>query len=274
MQQIHLAGHENHGDYLIDTHDHPVPDPVWELYAAALRRFGPVSTMIERDANIPPLAELVAELEQARARSAQVLAAAASLGRSAAARPRRRQRAVNTLAQVQGDFQEYLLRGDRAIEAHVVGTARVPVATRLAIYGDGYGSRLAEALASNFPALAQLLGEADFQALAASYVRAHDSPYFSIRYYGDAAGAVPRGRCAVLRRPGAGGAGPLGMGDAAGVRCGRCHAGHARGAGAACGRSSGRSCASACTRACSAWSCTGTRRRSGRPSPRAATRPR
>ncbi|HEY2808469.1 MAG TPA: DUF692 domain-containing protein [Steroidobacteraceae bacterium] len=73
VQQIHLAGHENHGDYLIDTHDHPVPDPVWELYAAALRHCGPVATMIERDDNIPPLAELVAELEQARALSAQVL---------------------------------------------------------------------------------------------------------------------------------------------------------------------------------------------------------
>jgi uncharacterized protein (UPF0276 family) len=66
VQQIHLAGHENHGDYLIDTHDHPVPDPVWELYAAAVRRFGNVSTMIERDANIPPLEELCTELEAAR----------------------------------------------------------------------------------------------------------------------------------------------------------------------------------------------------------------
>ena len=42
VQQIHLAGHQNHGDYLIDTHDHPVPDPVWELYAQALRHVGPV----------------------------------------------------------------------------------------------------------------------------------------------------------------------------------------------------------------------------------------
>ncbi|HYL02808.1 MAG TPA: DUF692 domain-containing protein [Steroidobacteraceae bacterium] len=67
VQQIHLAGHENYGDYLVDTHDHPVPDPVWELYAAALRRCGAVSTMIERDDHIPPLAELVAELDQARA---------------------------------------------------------------------------------------------------------------------------------------------------------------------------------------------------------------
>ncbi|MGH8138943.1 MAG: MNIO family bufferin maturase [Steroidobacteraceae bacterium] len=79
VQQIHLAGHENHGDYLIDTHDHPVPDPVWELYGAAVRRFGSVSTMIERDANIPPLEELCSELDAARQLAqrtlAQVLAA-------------------------------------------------------------------------------------------------------------------------------------------------------------------------------------------------------
>jgi uncharacterized protein (UPF0276 family) len=77
VQQIHLAGHENHGDYLIDTHDHPVPDPVWELYSAAVRRFGNVSTMIERDANIPPLEELCCELDAARQLAARTLARAA-----------------------------------------------------------------------------------------------------------------------------------------------------------------------------------------------------
>lgn len=65
--QIHLAGHSDHGDYCIDTHDHAVPDAVWSLYASAIQRFGPVSTMIERDDHFPPLAELLAELEQARA---------------------------------------------------------------------------------------------------------------------------------------------------------------------------------------------------------------
>jgi hypothetical protein len=66
VRQFHLAGHQNHGDYIIDTHDEPIIDAVWDLYAAALRRFGPVSTMIERDDNIPPLAELIDELDQAR----------------------------------------------------------------------------------------------------------------------------------------------------------------------------------------------------------------
>jgi uncharacterized protein (UPF0276 family) len=77
VQQIHIAGHEDHGDYLIDTHDHPVPDPVWELYSAAVRRFGSVSTMIERDANIPPLEELCSELDAARQLAERTLARAA-----------------------------------------------------------------------------------------------------------------------------------------------------------------------------------------------------
>ncbi|MBI5463051.1 MAG: DUF692 domain-containing protein [Gammaproteobacteria bacterium] len=74
VRQFHLAGHQNHGDYIIDTHDEPVIDAVWELYAAALRRCGPVSTMIERDDNIPPLSDLVAELDQARRIGTRILA--------------------------------------------------------------------------------------------------------------------------------------------------------------------------------------------------------
>jgi uncharacterized protein len=85
VQQIHLAGHENHGDYLVDTHDHPVPDPVWDLYAAAVRRCGAVSTMIERDDHIPPLAELCAELAQARALCERTLAAIPGAGAGAGA---------------------------------------------------------------------------------------------------------------------------------------------------------------------------------------------
>ena len=73
IYQIHLAGHSDMGDYIIDTHDHAIVDPVWELYAAALQRFGFVSTMIERDDNIPPLADLLIELNQARQIADRVL---------------------------------------------------------------------------------------------------------------------------------------------------------------------------------------------------------
>ena len=66
VQQFHLAGHSDYGDYVIDTHDHDVPQSVWDLYRTALKRFGPVSTMIERDDNIPSFSELNDELVQAK----------------------------------------------------------------------------------------------------------------------------------------------------------------------------------------------------------------
>ena len=66
VRQFHLAGHSDLKGHLIDTHDHPVAPPVWDLYALALQRFGTVPTMIERDDNIPPLEELRAELATAR----------------------------------------------------------------------------------------------------------------------------------------------------------------------------------------------------------------
>lgn len=66
VYQFHLAGHTQQGDVIVDTHDQPIIDPVFRLYAEAVRRLGRVSTMIERDDNIPPLSELLAELGRAR----------------------------------------------------------------------------------------------------------------------------------------------------------------------------------------------------------------
>lgn len=66
VQQFHLAGHSTYEHYIIDTHDAPIIEAVWELYASARKRFGDVSTMIERDDNIPELEVLLAELDRAR----------------------------------------------------------------------------------------------------------------------------------------------------------------------------------------------------------------
>ncbi len=70
VRQIHLAGHTP-GEIVIDTHDRAVAAEVWALYAKTLALLGPVATMIERDGNIPPLAELLEELDRARAIAAQ-----------------------------------------------------------------------------------------------------------------------------------------------------------------------------------------------------------
>jgi uncharacterized protein (UPF0276 family) len=71
--QIHLAGHSRSGDLLIDTHDHPVPAPVWRLYREAVRRFGRVSTLVEWDDQIPPFDKVLAQANRAREIEVEVL---------------------------------------------------------------------------------------------------------------------------------------------------------------------------------------------------------
>ena len=71
VKEIHLAGHRvfPHGlrEICIDTHDAPISAAVWDLYRHAIERLGPVPTLIEWDAEIPPLAQLLAEAAHADA---------------------------------------------------------------------------------------------------------------------------------------------------------------------------------------------------------------
>jgi hypothetical protein len=92
VKQFHLAGHEDHGDVVVDTHDHPVCDAVWDLYRVAVGRFGPQPTIIERDALVPELSAVGGSLKPS-----------ASSRRGAVPRPRRPAPAVRrTSSAVQG----------------------------------------------------------------------------------------------------------------------------------------------------------------------------
>lgn len=71
--QIHLAGHTNRGTHLIDTHDHPVAAPVWDLYRQAYERVGGAATLLEWDGHIPDYPDLLAELAKAKAARTGVL---------------------------------------------------------------------------------------------------------------------------------------------------------------------------------------------------------
>lgn len=61
VKQIHLAGFEDKGHYLLDAHNHPVSDEVWQLYANFIQRHGAIPTLIEWDHDVPPLKQLLAE---------------------------------------------------------------------------------------------------------------------------------------------------------------------------------------------------------------------
>jgi uncharacterized protein len=67
VKEIHLAGYEQMDGYLFDTHGHSVKPPVWDLYRAALKRFGSVPTLIEWDTDVPEFSTLLAEAKKADA---------------------------------------------------------------------------------------------------------------------------------------------------------------------------------------------------------------
>jgi hypothetical protein len=61
VAQVHVAGHSKFEKYALDTHDHPVLDPVWKLYAQTIQRTGPAATLLEWDDRIPSFDEVHTE---------------------------------------------------------------------------------------------------------------------------------------------------------------------------------------------------------------------
>ncbi len=189
IYQMHLAGHSRNGRLMIDTHDQSVIDPVWSLYGEAVRRFGRVSTMIERDDNIPPLPELLVELDQARRlHDAQVgTGPDASPPRySAEDGDKANQSPSVPLRHLQQGFQSHVLRCDseELIAPHVVGNGKASAHERLAVYSEAYRLRLLEVLQTDFPGLHALVGDDEFDALGRAYIDAHPSNDPSVRWFG------------------------------------------------------------------------------------------
>ncbi len=73
VRQLHLAGHSELGELLLDTHDHAVPGGVWALYRAFLERFGPRPTLVEWDEHVPPFDEVLAEARLAAGVESELL---------------------------------------------------------------------------------------------------------------------------------------------------------------------------------------------------------
>jgi len=74
VAQIHIAGHSRYERFIVDTHDHPVIDPVWKLYERAIERCGPVATLLEWDGRIPSFDEVWTEARRSEAWRATALA--------------------------------------------------------------------------------------------------------------------------------------------------------------------------------------------------------
>jgi uncharacterized protein (UPF0276 family) len=188
VQQMHLAGHADHGDTIVDTHDHAVAPAVWTLYEAACQRFGAVATMIERDDDIPPLATLLEELAVARDIAQQVARAdsAANVPLIAdrfAATPWKLDSAAPALQTVQSQWTDYIL--DRTADTDS-NALRGTSPQRLGIYHHAYRARLAEVLADSFAKTALYMGTDAFDEQAQAFAVQQPPHTRSLGRYGDA----------------------------------------------------------------------------------------
>ncbi len=192
VQQIHLAGHTDHGDHLIDTHDHPVAAPVWQLYREACLRFGTVATMIERDDHIPSLHTLLDELAVARSTANEVLYATDLANPAQLSVNHQKEKEIgqitilcnvdghNKLSKLQQNLATYILSPVERHEASLAHTLRstdgvnsVQAPQRLGIYHHAYRARLAEVLADSFAKISLYMGSDTFEVEATAFAVAH-----------------------------------------------------------------------------------------------------
>jgi uncharacterized protein (UPF0276 family) len=175
---LHLAGHAVLPDVRIDTHADSVPMPVWELFTAVAQRFPRADVILERDDDLPPFAQLVSELEEARKRHAEALTAfpkrmdaAEVVGIFTAA-------SAPEWSTLQRAFWQRAVARDAGMPSIAAGTLLDegrPVSSSRGerVYREGYAAKLCDALATNFPSLVRVLGSEDWVRLATDYLRAH-----------------------------------------------------------------------------------------------------
>lgn len=92
---------------------------------------------------------------------------------------------MSNLQDLQDKFQHYLMHGTPGIKPLIIGTQKVPIATRLGVYQNAYRLRLLESLGINYPCLQAYIGEKEFRRIGNDYINTHPSPYRSIRWFGD-----------------------------------------------------------------------------------------
>jgi len=212
--QFHLANHSQYAHHKFDDHRGPVPEAVWTLYEEALRRFGPVSSLVEWDEDIPEWEQLVAERDEAERRAERVLGIAAQRARgepgtnlghevlgprlSVAPAPRgasgpaapeleasqRLLVAALTWPRGVGDWAATDPSACRELGQRFAAGDADPI-ERLELYANAYFYRQLDALRGVFPRLARLAGDVAFHDLVTDYVLECPSRDPDLRLRGD-----------------------------------------------------------------------------------------
>lgn len=184
--QIHLSGHTNNGNHIIDTHDDYVVDEVWQLYRYAVHKAGRnINTMVEWDDNIPEFPVLFAELDKAK--SAALDAAnynpLPELSKNQVPYTANIQ---TTLSDAEYRMQEAILLGnkiDSKPDEWIRSKAEFAPKDQLAVYINSYRYRLYDVVAEDFPVLEYYLGAEVFGKLIKDFINNVPSQYFNIGRY-------------------------------------------------------------------------------------------
>jgi len=183
--QIHLSGHRNKGTHIIDTHDEPVIDAVWELYKYVVHKAGRTpNTMIEWDDDIPEFPILFAELEKAKTAAKHPLPHA--LPQLAQASPPYMKNQPVALADEQAQLQQAILCGpafDSQPQAWIRHKEAFPPADQLAVYVNGYRFRLRDVVAMDYPVLTHAMGKDAFDQLVMDFVDSIPADHFNVGRY-------------------------------------------------------------------------------------------
>lgn len=184
VAQVHLSGHSNKGTHIVDTHDGPVVDAVWELYKYVAHKSGrALNTMIEWDDEIPEFQILDQELQKARVAARQ--AADYRLPNPAGARPLRESRPM-ALNDEQLRLQNAIFLGDAdgsRPEEWIVGKDDFAPRQQLDVYANAYRYRLYDATTEDYPVLKHYLGDEAFQELLWDFVHTERPDHFNIARY-------------------------------------------------------------------------------------------
>jgi uncharacterized protein (UPF0276 family) len=179
--ELHLAGHLHAGHAVIDHHGAAVAEPVWDLYRAALARFGRIPTLVEWDTDIPPLEVLLGEAAKAGAIAAHYPSREVSTPSRPATAPCS---SADVLADKQLAFGDALFDAGRAAAAlqQVRGDA---AAERLGIYRGNLTAGWEKALSAAYPVILQLLGADFFAGLARAYGKQWPSQDPDLNLFGE-----------------------------------------------------------------------------------------
>lgn len=181
--QIHLAGHDNKGTHIIDTHDNHVVDEVWALYRYVVRKAGRIpNTMVEWDDNIPDFTVLQQELEKARAIAVDTHDQ--PLPDLFTPRQIHLDNASATFAEQQTTMQNAILAGaSKDAAAWIPDKQQFSPAAQLQVYINAYRYRLYDVVAEDYPALKYYLGEETFEKLLWNFIEGTTSTHFNIARY-------------------------------------------------------------------------------------------